>query len=361
MPSATDYQRLVKNLYLGLLHRDPEPGVVDHLTNELNNGLDINELVELFLKADEFAALKSKTGSLFFPPGHFYSPIVNVEEVRPAFSNESAPPEQLPAISIDRQAMLALWRQLLPHLNDTPFPDDPAPGFRYHFNNPAFSYGDASILSAMLRHFRPKRLVEVGSGYSSACAMDTIDRYLGGNVAVSFVEPYPELLINLLGEDALKRVEVHPAVVQNADMALFSQLDAGDFLFIDSTHVMKTGSDVCHELFTILPALKPGVLIHFHDIFWPFEYGVHWVINENRSWNELYGLRAFLMYNDAFEVVFFNDYFVKHCRDTVQAEYPAMLKSSGGSIWLRKKPGLPGCPLHPLRVWAKLKRALSHV
>ncbi len=99
---------------------------------------------------------------------------------------------------------------------------------------------------------------------------------------------------------------------------------------------MKTGSDVCHELFDVLPALQPGVFVHFHDIFWPFEYGPNWIVKENRSWNELYGLRTFLMYNDAFEIVFFNDYFARNCRELIEAGYPAMLKNTGGSIWLRK-------------------------
>jgi hypothetical protein len=332
-----DYRRLVENLYQGLLHRAPEPGAVDHWTKELMSGVDINVVFDLFMKSEEFRRTTDSNSRLFVPPGHFYSPIVNVAEVRPVFNQKPDTPKQLPAITVDGQAMLALWERLLPHLNDTPFPDEPAPGFRYYFKNTAFAYGDGSILSAMLRLFRPKRLVEVGSGYSSACAMDTIDRFLGGNVAVSFVEPYPELLIKLLGDDAQKRVKIHPVGVQNAELGIFTALEAGDFLFIDSTHVMKTGSDVCHELFSILPALKAGVFVHFHDIFWPFEYRADWVLEENRSWNELYGLRAFLMYNDAFEIVFFNDYFVKQHRDRVMADYPAMMKNSGGSIWLRKK------------------------
>ena len=333
----TDYPNLVSNLYKGMLHREPEPGEVEHWVKQLNKGLSINNIIDHFLKSDEFNGIRQKVGNLFVPPGHFYSPIVNVDEARPLFAKNAPPPEQLPAITIDRQAMLALWEQLKPHLQNTSFPDEPTTNSRYYFKNTAFSYGDGSILSAMLRHFQPKRLVEVGSGYSSACAMDTIENHLDSKVAVSFIEPYPELLVKLLGEDALKRVEIHACGVQNANMGLFTQLESGDFLFIDSTHIMKTGSDVCHELFTVLPALKPGVFIHFHDIFWPFEYGADWVLNENRSWNELYGLRAFLMYNNAFEIVFFNDYFVKFCRDTIKADYPTMLKNSGGSIWLRKK------------------------
>ena len=332
-----DHQRFVKNLYQGLLHRDPEPASLSHWVEQLNGGADINQIIEKFLACDEFKRLRNNSNRLFVPPGHFYSPIVNIEEVRATFNNAKPPPTQLPAIDIDQHAMLALWAQLLPHLKDTHFPDEQTQGFRYFFKNSAFSYGDASVLSAMLRHFKPKRLVEVGSGYSSACAMDTIDRYLGGDVAVSFIEPYPELLIKLLGKDALERVTIHETGVQGASMDLFTQLEAGDFLFIDSTHVMKTGSDVCHELFTVLPALKAGVFIHFHDIFWPFEYGAEWVLQENRSWNELYGLRSFLMYNESFEVVFFNDYFVKNCHDSIQTEYPKMLKNGGASIWLRKK------------------------
>src|SRR5260370_28828390 len=100
---------------------------------------------------------------------------------------------------------------------------------------------------------------------------------------------------------------------------------------------MKTGSDVCHELFEILPRLAPGVLIHFHDIFWPFEYSEAWGIENNLSWNELYGLRAFLMYNDNFEIVFFNDFFRRWRRNLIQETYPKFLHNTGGALWLRKR------------------------
>jgi len=299
--------------------------------------MGLGRLIERFLESGEHKGIREKTKNLFVPPGHFYSPIVNVEEVRPLFAEKAASPRTLPGIDIDLDAMFALWKQFLPYLKEQPFTDEQNNALRYYFKNPAFSYGDGSILYSMLRHFQPKRLIEVGSGYSSACAMDTIERYLGNNVTVSFIEPYPELLINLLGEKALSRVTINASGVQKADMSMFTQLEAGDFLFIDSTHVMKTGSDVCHELFNVLPSLKPGVFVHFHDIFWPFEYGTDWILKENRSWNELYGLRAFLMYNNAFEIVFFNDYFVQHCRESIEEDYPTMLKNTGGSIWLRKR------------------------
>jgi hypothetical protein len=117
----------------------------------------------------------------------------------------------------------------------------------------------------------------------------------------------------------------------------FDDLSAGDILFIDSTHIVKTGSDVCCELFEILPRLPAGVLVHFHDIFWPFEYGEDWVLNENRSWNEIYALRAFLTYNSQFEIIFFNDFFRQFRRDLIAQTYPKFLNNTGGAIWLRRR------------------------
>jgi len=107
-------------------------------------------------------------------------------------------------------------------------------------------------------------------------------------------------------------------------------------LFIDSTHVLKTGSDVCHELFNILPVLKKGVIVHFHDIFWPFEYPDDWILKENRSWNEIYALRAFLMNNSEFEILFFNDFFARNFDDEIKIVRPDMLKNTGGSLYLKK-------------------------
>ena len=326
---------MIRTLYLGFLHRDPRPNELEHWEQRLAADLSAEGLARALLDSEEFGAIRKKVRSLFVPPGHFYSPIVDVDQVRGRFGTmqPNIPPA---AIRIDVDAIGRVWLELLPYLRDIPFPEEADPAWRYHFKNPAFSYGDASILHAMLRRFRPKRLVEVGSGYSSACSIDTIDRYLDRAVDVSFVEPYPALLLKLLGEERVARCTVHATGVQDTDPQVFTRLEAGDFLFIDSTHVMKTGSDVCHELFNVLPALKPGVFVHFHDIFWPFEYGPNWIIKENRSWNEIYGLRAFLMYNDAFEIVFFNDWFARNRRDLIENDYPEMLKNTGGSIWLRK-------------------------
>jgi len=338
MTDSKKNENYINHLFKGMLCRAPRESELVHWVGKLKRMDDPRLIAEQIVASAEYKRIEARRKPLFVEPGHFYSPIVDVEQVRARYGQQQ--PNVAPeAIRIDASAMLALWDDLLPFLNDIPFPNKADPNFRYYFHNPAFGIGDGSVLHAMLRLFRPKRLVEVGSGYSSACSIETIDRYLDGDVDVSFVEPYPALLQKLLGQDRLARCMVHTTGVQDTDMSVFKALEWGDILFIDSTHVMKTGSDVCHELFEVLPALKPGVLVHFHDIFWPFEYGSKWVVEDNRSWNEIYGLRAFLMYNEAFEIVFFNDWFARNQADVIKADYPKMLNNSGGSIWLRKVSG----------------------
>ena len=109
-----------------------------------------------------------------------------------------------------------------------------------------------------------------------------------------------------------------------------------DILFIDSTHVSKLGSDVNRIFFEILPTLQPGVLIHFHDIFWPFEYPSDWV-KKGFAWNEAYILRAFLEFNDSFEIIFFASFLHTHHHAWFQENMPLWLKNSGGNIWLRRR------------------------
>jgi hypothetical protein len=277
-------------------------------------------------------------GGLFVRPGHFYSPIVDVHEAaRHLARSKRAAGAPIEGIEIDRTRHLAFWDEIQPLLRELPFGPVPKAGLRYGFDNDAFGYGDGIMLYAILRHFRPRRLIEVGSGYSSACSLDTIERFLGGTVETTFIEPHPALLERFLSPAERARSRVLAVPIQEVEPALFDQLEAGDVLFIDSTHVAKTGSDVVFELFEVLPRLRPGVLIHFHDIFDGFEYPAAWVLGDNRSWNELYILRAYLMYNRSFEVVFFNDFFARTCAEEIQKSCPLFQKNSGGSLWLRKR------------------------
>ena len=272
---------------------------------------------------------------LFVPPGHFYSPITNPIEADRHLAKIGARgvPNTLPGISIDRGEMIEKWHSLLPFLKSNPFPEAKASKYRYAFDNPNYSWGDGSSLHAMLRHHRPKRIVEIGSGWSSACMVDTIEHYLGGACSMTFVEPHPALMRDLIGEWQAQYIE---KPVQDVQFGVFEELEAGDIVFIDSTHVLKTGSDVCFELFDILPRLRTGVLVHFHDMFWPFEYPRAWAVDDNRSWNELYAMRAFLTDNPHWRIIFFSDYLARFERPLLEATYPQFLRNSGGALWLER-------------------------
>ena len=193
------------------------------------------------------------------------------------------------------------------------------------------------MLRAMIAHFKPKNVIEVGSGFSSACMLDAVDHVGLSDFTMTCIDPDADRLRSRLREEDHSRVDIIEGLVQDVPVSTFSKLNENDILFIDSTHVLKTASDVHYELFSILPSLNKGVLVHFHDIQYPFEYPRQWLFEDNRSWNEIYALRAFLTYNSAFEVVFWNGLFAHRQRELVHETNPLFLKNPGGSIWLRAR------------------------
>ena len=269
------------------------------------------------------------------PPGHFYSPFPDLADFDDRVDRILAVDGDPPALDLGEERQLALFDELAQFLTDVPFPENRGDEYRYYFDNPAYAWGDGLMLHAMLRHVRPRRVVEVGSGYSSAMILDTTERWLDPGVEITFVEPYDELLRSLLRKGDGDRVTILDTAVQDVDMSVFTSLKAGDVLFIDSTHVVKAGSDVNHLYFEVLPALAPGVVIHVHDIFYPFEYPASWV-REGRAWQESYLLHAFLMYNASFEITWFQHLmWLRHSAD-LAGKVPEIARNVGGNIWLRK-------------------------
>lgn len=272
-------------------------------------------------------------------PGHFYSPLVNPvdPQVRAVLTKQSqSDPASWSHPLLDDGRMLDWLERLAGQARGCPFPDKKTEGHRYYFDNPAYSYGDAITLFAMLREIRPRRVVEVGSGYSSAALLDTREVTPGVAEQAVFIEPYPETLWGLLAESDPARALIRAEPLQSAPIELFTALEENDLLFIDSSHILKTGSDVHDYLFRILPALKPGVWIHIHDIFFPFEYPPEWIDGQNRSWNEAYGLHAFLAFNRDFRIEFFNDYVYRKFAARAGELIPASQRSPGGSLWIRR-------------------------
>jgi predicted O-methyltransferase YrrM len=275
-----------------------------------------------------------------YPPGTFYSPIPAAEDI-PARIDKSS--KDVPGVDLREAEQLQLLQDLARSYTDLPFADHESTDRRFHLDNEYYSYFDAIVLYTMLRHSQPKRVVEVGSGFSSAVMLDTRDLFLARDTHLTFIDPYPERLESLLRPDDRGRCDVLAQKVQDVDLSVFTRLQAGDILFVDSSHVVKVGSDVAWIVFEILPRLAPGVLIHFHDIPYPFEYPLHW-LRAGRAWNEAYVLRAFLQFNRDFEIRFFNDFMATFHADAVREQMPAALKPSSfaltvpaSSLWLARR------------------------
>lgn len=269
-----------------------------------------------------------------FPAGHYYSPIPSRNDVARKLGQGGAVSD-LNDVDLRRDEQLKLLRTFSRYYGELPFEDKPNQRCRYHFENPWFSYTDAIILYSFLRHFDPKRIVEIGSGYSSAVMVDTLDNFPNRNLAVSFIEPYPDRLNALIDIDSMARATLLEKKVQDVELKLFRSLESNDLLFVDSSHVMKFGSDLYTILFEILPILAVGTHVHFHDIFYPFEYPDEW-LREGRYWNECYLLRAFLACNKCWEITLFNHYVNLEFQSFIETNMPLCRKNFGGGLYITR-------------------------
>ncbi|MEU5882382.1 class I SAM-dependent methyltransferase [Spirillospora sp. NPDC047279] len=258
----------------------------------------------------------------YVPPGHFYSPLTAAGDVERALSARDDPSvrnDGTPGVDLRAEAQLALAEEFLPSL------DAPFEGPRYAPGNGMYDAADAAVYRAMARHLRPRRVMEIGSGHSTALLLDTVE-----DVELTCVEPYADRLRSVLRDD--DRVEIVERPVQDVPLESYASLGAGDILFIDSTHVVKAGSDVVWLFLQVLPRLAAGVVVHVHDVFWPFEYPAAW-LREGRDWTEDYLLHAFLAGNGDWEILLFSSWLWKEHHALI----PASLKAEEpGSIWLRR-------------------------
>src|SRR5258706_809539 len=217
------------------------------------------------------------------------------------------------------------------------FPLQPTPvAHEFWLDNPFFSQFDPPVYYALLRHFKPRRIIEVGAGMSTRLAAHAINRS-GNNAALIAIEPHPDSVLQK-GFPGLTKLIEKP--VQEVEFALCESLNEGDVLFIDSSHVVVTGGDVTFLFLEVIPRLKPGVLIHIHDILLPGEYAKWHIVDNNWFWNEQYLLHAFLAFNPSFEVVFSNSYLGSHYPQLLRSIFPNAFPKdaeAGVSFWMRKK------------------------
>lgn len=262
-----------------------------------------------------------------YPDGHYYSPVCDPADLSTRIS-ELWPAKPPAALGIDmndayHRTVLSEWFPKYIAEFDYPEAGDEEHATHYFTANGQFQSLDARALFVLLREWKPKRLIEVGSGFSSLLCVDIKRRFLN-DMEITCVEPYPRPFLSTIPD-----INLIQRRVEKISLDFFAQLQAGDILFIDSSHVAKTGSDVNFLVFEVLPRLKQGVRIHFHDIFLPGEYLKDWVITQNRSWNEQYVLRALLMYSTAFSVLFGSAY--------AKLTFPEIFPLHGGSLWIERR------------------------
>ena len=286
---------------------------------------------------DQFAEQLDKfRNQMQFAPGHFYSPVASSDDVTQHFSElRRRALTDIAGIDLNLDEQRQWCERIASYYSVQPFSDHPTSDVRYYFDNQTFLWSDALFLYGMLRHLRPRRVVEVGSGFSSAVMLDTNERFCGGEIEMTFIEPYPERLNALLNAEDHGKCRIIQQRIQDVTDAPWKKLESGDILFVDSSHVSKCGSDVNQLFFEVLPSLAQGVVVHIHDVFPHFEYPEAWH-RLGRSWNEDYLLRAFLQFNSSFRVLVWTPLMVESQPEFFAEKMPLCLRNSGGSFWMQR-------------------------
>jgi len=234
-------------------------------------------------------------------PNHYYWPVPDFRELE----SRKWPAEEEPVgldLAIGRQ--LDFLQTVVPQYQaEWESPSSPFFSVSYNYSNGFFETVDAEIAYCLVRHYKPRRIVEVGGGYSSrvmAAALDLNLKLDGVRGELVTIDPYPDRFPQKALSD---RVHLITQTVQDVDLDVFLSLQSGDFLFLDSSHVVGIGSDVVREYLEIVPRLAPGVLIHAHDIFIPADYPREAVLHNLAFWSEQYLLQALLTFSPQFEVL----------------------------------------------------------
>ncbi|MDB6023342.1 MAG: hypothetical protein JWQ04_3199 [Pedosphaera sp.] len=208
----------------------------------------------------------------------------------------------IPGFPEDLSAFFPLIAQLKPFAAELhSLPRTKSENATFWFDNGGYGDFDAITLYAMVRHLKPKRIIEIGSGFSSrlitfAALKNAAE---GFKPECMFIEPFPSpalLSFQLSGPLVVKKAQEIP-------LSEFSNLQSGDILFIDSSHVMKAQSDLCYIFQQILPRVSKGGYLHFHDIFTPYDYPAEWILKHKRSWNEQYVIETLLANGSNFQTI----------------------------------------------------------
>ena len=297
---------------------------LNHIGRKYING-------ETILQAYYFTPCIKEEGDLraVTPFNHYESPYPDIIEIHEKSEEIFNKGKRVLDIEFNVNRQLELARQM-ESIDVIPWENDPCKKYRYYYNNDWFGKGSADVLYYMMRIIRPQRIIEVGSGFSTAVMLDTNNSCFQNEIEIHAIEPNPERLKSLLRDR--DNLTIHECTLQSMPFSFFEQLQENDILFIDSSHVSKVNSDVNYYLFEIFPRIAKGVYIHFHDFFYPFIYPKEWIF-EGKAYSEMYLIRAFLMNNEHYTIQFFGEMLQNELPDKLSIK----LKSIAGSLWIRKE------------------------
>jgi len=264
-------------------------------------------------------------------PARFNQPIPDTQSLPETLWSR---PSELVGIHMNDAEQLKLLRSFSRFRDEYQhFPTgEPRERNQFYLGNGLFDGVDALVAYCMIRHFQPRLAIEVGGGFSSVVLGQAAEK--NKNSGVICIEPFPR---EFLREGFPGLQSLIEKKVQDIGLEFFSQLASGDILFIDSSHTVKIGGDVNYLFLEVVPRLKPGVIVHVHDIFLPFEYRRDWVLDEFRFWTEQYLLQAFLIFNSEFEVLMANSYLNHYHQPDLKAAFPNLRRWIGGSFWMRRQ------------------------
>jgi len=274
-----------------------------------------------------------KTVGVFPIVNHYYEPLFDDRKLKLSLDRD----RNLPGINWNNEGQLSLLSQFNYQEELNSIPSDKSKDLSFFFNNPSLGPGDAEYLYCIIRHFKPARIIEVGSGYSTLMAKQAIEKNKQGNLSYTCeqicIEPYEMPWLEKTGVQVIRKL------VEDVDISFFSSLQQNDILFIDSSHIIRPQGDVLFEFLEILPALHPGVIIHIHDIFSPKDYTKKHLVDDILFWNEQYLLEAFLTCNNDFVIIGALNYLKTHFPDKLISKLPILKNNPAhvpGSFWIKR-------------------------
>jgi hypothetical protein len=262
---------------------------------------------------------------------HYYEPLFHPRHLHLPLENE----RHLPGIDMNESGQLELLNQLVYSFEIARRWESSFHPPLFNIDNGSFEAGDAEYWYNIIRHFKPARIIEIGSGFSTIIANQAIKRNLQQNHEYQCkhvcIEPYENLWLESIGVDVMR------CRVEQIDISLFTSLESNDILFIDSSHVIRPQGDVLTEILNILPILAPGVVVHLHDIFTPRDYSSRTVIDHVNFWNEQYLLEAFLTHNRDWVVIGAINYLHHHHHSLLKIVCPYLKPTKEpGSFYIRR-------------------------